>query len=375
MTVEKVSVVQEPGPSEMRDPVVRAEFKRARVWFGMAIAIALVVLLIHPLLIIFGGLVFAALLDGGVRLLGKVLPLPRPIRLLLVILMMFLFVGYVFYSIGVEIVAQAEQLGDILQAQAERVFGWASTLGLVPHQIDFMGLAQQALGSIGPLTSAVGSVVGAAGTFLMIFIIGLFVASEPRIYERGLQWMVPIHARPDFAVTIARMAITMRRLLAGRLVGMAFEGVFTGLLLWLVGVPMAMLLGLITGMLAFIPNIGAITSGVLMVAAGFSVGTAEGFWAIAIYFGVQNFDAYVVIPTVAKRTVDMPPALTLSSQVLASALFGVLGLALADPLVAMVKVLLERESEIGAREGMLEPASGETISVDVPDPAESASPG
>ena len=54
---EGIHVVQEPGPNEMRDPVIRAELKRASVWFGLAIAVALVVLLIQPLLIIFGGLV------------------------------------------------------------------------------------------------------------------------------------------------------------------------------------------------------------------------------------------------------------------------------------------------------------------------------
>ena len=61
---EEVSVVQEPGPNEMRDPVVRAELKRASVWFGLGIGVALIVLLIQPLLIIFGGLVFASMLDG-----------------------------------------------------------------------------------------------------------------------------------------------------------------------------------------------------------------------------------------------------------------------------------------------------------------------
>ncbi len=109
-------------------------------------------------------------------------------------------------------------------------------------------------------------------------------------------------------------------------------------------------------MLAFIPNIGALISGVLMVAVGFSAGQEQGIWAIIIYFAIQNFDGYVVIPMIAKNTVDMPPALTLSSQILASTLFGVLGLALADPLIAMIKVALERGSE--AALGDAEPGGG-----------------
>jgi predicted PurR-regulated permease PerM len=346
---EGVQVVHEPGPNELRDPIVRAELKRASVWFGLAIGTALVVLLVQPLLIIFGGLVFASMLDGGARLLGRVLPIPRGLRILIVVLCALGFVGGVFYLTGVQIAQQAEQLRATLEVQANRVVEWISSLGLMPGRADISGMAQQALGSIGRLTSAVGTVLGAAASLLMIVTIGLFVALEPRIYERGLQWMVPIAARDDFSVTIARMARMLRVLLAGRLFGMLFEGVLTWILLWIAGVPMALLLGIITGMLAFIPNIGAFVSGVLMVSVGFSAGPDTGLWAIAIYFGVQTFDGYVMIPLVAKRTVDLPPALTLSAQILASTLFGVMGLALADPIVAMIKVALESEAERAAK--------------------------
>ena len=126
---------------------------------------------------------------------------------------------------------------------------------------------------------------------------------------------------------------------------MAFEGVLTWIALAVGGVPMAMLLGIIAGILAFIPNIGAIITGVLMVAVGFSAGVHAGVWAIGTYFVVQTFDGYVVVPMVAKRTVDLPPALTLGAQILASALFGILGLALADPMTAAIKTALEQSSK------------------------------
>ncbi|HWK36891.1 AI-2E family transporter [Sphingomonas sp.] len=348
--MSKPDLVTAPGPNDGHDARTYAELKKASVWLGLAAAMALVVLLIQPLLIIFGGLVFASLLDGGVRLLGKVLPIPRGLRLTIVMVLAIAFVCVVFYLTGMQIAAQAEQLRTTLEVQANHVAGWLAELGVMPARSDLAGMAQQALGSVGRLTSAVGSAVGAIGSLLMIVIIGLFVAMEPRIYGRGLEWMVPLHSRPDFAITIERMSVTMRRLLAGRLLGMAFEGVFTWICLWIAGVPMALLLGIITGMLAFIPNIGAITSGVLMVAVGFSAGTYTGIAAIVIYFLVQNIDGYVVIPMIARRTVDLPPALTLSAQILASTLFGVLGLALADPIVAMIKVALERRSEQAAQD-------------------------
>jgi len=344
-------VVSEPGPNELRDPFVRKELKRATIWLGLAAAMALVVLLIQPLLIIFGGLVFASMLDGGVRLLGRVLPIPRGWRLLIVMLCVVAFILGVFYLTGVQVAAQAEQLGTTLEIQGNRVIAWASGMGLMPGRADINGLMQQALGSFGKVTSFVGSAVGAVASLLMVVVIGLFVAMEPRLYDRGLQWLVPSDARPEFAITIDRMALTLRRLLAGRLLGMLFEGTLIWIALTIGGVPMALVLGLIAGVLAFIPNIGAIVTGVLMVAVGFSAGVNTGWWAVATYFIVQNFDGYVVIPMVARRTVDMPPALTLSSQILASTLFGVIGLALADPMVAMIKVALERNSERAIDDG------------------------
>ena len=338
-------LVQGPGPNELRDPLVRRELKRAAVWLGLAAAMALVVLLIQPILIIFGGLVFASMLDGGVRLLGRVLPIARGWRLAIVVLLTILFIGGVVYMTGVQVADQFAQLRVTLEAQANRLIGWAGEHGMLPGRADLNALAQQALGSFGRLTSWLGTALGAMASLLMVVVIGLFVAIEPRLYERGLEWLVPSDMRGEWAITIDRMAHTMRRLLAGRLLGMLVEGVLIWLALWAAGVPMALLLGIITGMLAFIPNIGALVSGALMVAVGFSAGYEQGIWAIIIYFAIQNFDGYVVIPMIAKNTVDMPPALTLSSQILASTLFGVLGLALADPIVAMIKVALERGSE------------------------------
>ena len=148
MSKDSVSIVREPGPNEMRDPVMRAELRRASVWFGLAIATALVVLLIQPLLLIFAGLVVASMLDGGARLIRKVLPIPRGFALLIVVLLVISFVGGVVYLTGVEIAAQAEQLRQTLEAQAIRISGWLTELGIMPGAADLKDFAQQALGEV-----------------------------------------------------------------------------------------------------------------------------------------------------------------------------------------------------------------------------------
>jgi predicted PurR-regulated permease PerM len=313
---------------------------RATVWFGMALAIVGVIVLAQPLLLIVGGAIFAVFLDGGARLLGRYLPIPRGWRLVLVLLLGFGFIGWVFWFAGTTIAAQAEALRAVVTAQFGRLMEFAGSHGLVPPAEMSSNHGSQLLGGVGRLTSAVGTAIGALTSVIAMIVIGIFLASEPRIYDRGIAWMLPLRLRTGFYRVAEHVGFTLRRLLFGRLVGMIFEGIFTWIMLTLGGVPMAALLGLVTGVLAFIPNIGAITSGVLMVAVGFSAGPHQGVYAIFVYFFVQNIDGYLVVPYIARRTVDLAPAVVLAMQLLMGALFGILGVLFADPILATIKVVL-----------------------------------
>jgi len=337
--------VEEAGPVELRDPVVRHELKRASVWIGLVLAVAGLIFLAQPLLLIFAGIVLASMLDGGARLLGRVVPVGRGWRLAIVTLAAVGFVAWTIFFTGATIVAQAEALRATVTVQIDHMLAWANELGLVRGGVGVDQLSDQLMGSLGRLGSAVSTALGAITSLVMILVIGIFIAVEPRLYQRGIAWLLPMDSRERFYRTAERMGYTMRRLMAGRLIGMAVEGVGTWFLLLVGGVPMATLLGILTGLLAFLPNIGAIISGVLIVLAGFSVGVNSGFYAIAVYLVVQIVDGYLIVPYVARKTVDLAPALILSAQLLFGALFGFLGLALADPMLAMLKTALEQKSE------------------------------
>jgi predicted PurR-regulated permease PerM len=303
-----------------------------------------VIVLAEPLLLIFGGVVFAAILDGGTRLLGRVLPIGRGWRLLIISLLALAFIVGTVWFAGVQLTAQFAALRDIVTLQINRLLALGATYGLGVETVQPQQLLEQAMSSLGRLTSAVSSVLGGLTSLSMIIIIGLFIAVEPRIYERGIAWMLPSDVRGRYFRTSDRIGRTLRHLMAGRLLGMAVEGVGTWLLLLAGGVPMAALLGLLTGILAFLPNIGAIVSGALIILIGFSEGVNTGLWAIAVYLIVQIVDGYLIVPYVAKKTVDLAPALVLGAQVIFGALFGIMGLALADPLVAMMKAALDQKS-------------------------------
>lgn len=337
------------SPVELSDPRARFELTRAIIWISVILAVVLTYVLSQPLLLIVGGLVFASMLDGGARLLGRVLPIGRGWRITLVALLVFVFILGVISYAGLTLVGQFQALKSLVFDQVTRLQDWVNSTGLLPPSgIKLDAIGQQVMGSLGTLTSAVGTALGAVSSAAMIIVLGLFFAAEPRIYERGLVWLVPQDKRDDFFHTLAMMAKTLRLLMAGRLLGMAAEGAFIWVALSLVGVPFALLLGIITGILAFLPNIGAIISGALVILVGFSQGSHTGLMAVAVYIAVQIFDGYLVVPMVARRSVDLPQALVLGMQLLLGALFGLLGLMFADPIVAMAKVALERQSGLDA---------------------------
>src|SRR3546814_15823624 len=109
------------------------------------------------------------------------------------------------------------------------------------------------------------------------------------------------------------------------------------------------------------PTIGAFMSGVLFVRGGFSAGWDTGMWAIGVYLIVQTVDGYIIVPMVAKRSVDLAPALVLAAQLLFGALFGIIGLMLAEPIVAMATVAMERRYERKAGSTLAAPAASSRI--------------
>lgn len=339
------------SPAQIADPKLAFEARRAFMWVLVVGGAVLTVYMARSLLVVFGGMVFAAMIDGGARLLGRVLKIGRGWRIAIVLTLGVAFlVGTVIYA-GTTIALQAAELPRIIEEQIHAWAVWAQARGVAVDANALQSFGSQLASGVGTVTRALSGLLGGVASLILIGFLGIYIAIEPRLYERGVAWMLPEDRREDFYVTVSLMARQLRHLLGGRLFGMVVEGIFTWAMLAgyaLVNdgqpVPMAVLLGMITGMLAFIPNVGAVISGVLMVLVGFSGGTEMGLYTIFVYFFVQTIDGNVLVPLIARKTVDLAPALVLATQLVLGVMFGILGLALADPLVAMIKVALQRRS-------------------------------
>ena len=336
-----------PSPIEPRSGRARTTAATALIWITCAAAVWLAWQLAQALLLIFAGLVVAAGLRSAEDLLRKVLKIPHGLRLtIVVVVLMGLILGFLAFA-GVTLADQAQQLSTTVDAQLARLSGMARSLGLnIEPGHSLLARIQSLLdGHFDQVAAFIGSAVGGLGALLFAFTFGIYVAADARLYERGLEWLTPVAARGEMHATLVEMARVLRRWVAGRLVTMGIEGGFIFIGLSIVGVPLAGLLGLVSGVLAFIPNLGAMISGALIIAVGFSVGPTEGLWALAIYAAVQLIEGNVLTPLIEKRAVDLAPAVVLAAQLLFGLLFGILGVALADPIVALAKVALERRSK------------------------------
>ncbi len=327
-----------PSPIDL-SARARGAVTDAVVWLSLAAALLLAWHVASSLLLILAGIVFAAGLQGGERLLARFLPVRRSIRLGIVIALFLVAVSAFLFFAGTQIAAQTGQLQATLVAQSERLSTLAKDYGLGGNADPIAAMKAQIGNSIGKILTVLGGVAGVVGSIILIVVFGIFVAADPRLYERGIEWLTPEHRRASTKATLDEMAEMLSRWVGGRIVLMLFEGTLIFLGLSVVGTPLALLLALVTGLLAFIPNLGAIVSGALMIAIGFSAGTTVGLETIGVYVAVQLADQFVS-PMIEKRAVDLAPAIVLAAQLIFGVLFGIMGLILADPIVALVKVAL-----------------------------------
>ena len=190
------------------------------------------------------------------------------------------------------------------------------------------------------VTGIFSTTLGIFADFIIILFIGLYLAIEPGLYTRGVIRLAPASRRERARAVIDEVGNTLRWWLIGKAASMLVIGVLTAFGLWLLDVPLALTLGLLAAILTFIPNIGPILSVVPAALLALLHSPTRALYVILLYLGIQTIESYLLTPMVQRRTVQLPPALTIFAQVLLGVLVGGLGLALATPLTAAALVLV-----------------------------------
>jgi predicted PurR-regulated permease PerM len=115
---------------------------------------------------------------------------------------------------------------------------------------------------------------------------------------------------------------------------MAVIGVATSIGLWLLGIPMPIMLGMLAGLVSFVPTLGAILAIVPAVLVSFQQGPAAPFYVVGLYLIIQAVENNLLTPIVQQKAVDVPPVLMIIAQFFMGLFVGALGVAIATPMAA-----------------------------------------
>ena len=179
-----------------------------------------------------------------------------------------------------------------------------------------------------------------AGLMLIIFM-AIYIAADPNTYHRGLMHLFPHYMRERAGEVLSATATVLRKWLVTQLIAMATIAVVTTIALLILRVEAAFALGLIAGLLEFIPTVGPILSAVPAIAMGFLDSPEKALAVLLLYVGIQFMENHLLIPMLMKGGVDIPPVVTILAQALFTLLFGFLGLMVAVPAIAATMVAVK----------------------------------
>jgi predicted PurR-regulated permease PerM len=303
------------------------------------------------------------------NLLGRLVRLPHPLRLVIVCLTLAAMLSGIVFLGGTTIAQQATVLSNTIKSQLVTVKTFLEKNGIDTSYFDLGNQAETPSASssssatpsappartfpgAGAIASSGGAIVSqtlklllgtvsAVGNFFIVLFLGLAFAAQPAVYRNGLLFMAPAKHRARATVIVDRIGETLERWLIAQMLTMAAVFLVTWIGLEIIGIQGSFILGIQAGLLAFIPTVGAIIAGLIVVLASLASGWVAALSALILFLGVHALESYVLTPIIQRQALDIPPATLFAFQILLGIVFGVWGLALALPLMAIAKVMID----------------------------------
>jgi predicted PurR-regulated permease PerM len=265
--------------------------------------------------------------------------------LLIVVLILATLVGLGSWWIAPHLVIQAEELGKALPLGLEQGRAWL-------QDYEWSQKLLEELPSLGELTPAAGNLLigvsnffsGVFGLLTNLFVslfIGLYLAFQPNMYLHGIFKLLPKSKRPRAQEVVQAIGESLKWWLVGRIFAMVVLGLMVGIGLWLLDIPLALILGILTGLLSFVPAIGAILAVIPAALIALTQSPLNMLYVLVLYVGAQIVESYLLTPAVQQYAVLMPPAVAIAAQLILGILAGPFGVALAFPLAVAGLVLIK----------------------------------
>lgn len=323
--------------------IARRTIPAAAIAIAFVVFVAVFYYAASAFFIVLGALLVATIFDGLSRPL-QWLGLPRAVALAIVFLLFLAVIaGGVWWS-GATVANEASALASMVREQANTVLQNLEQWGVIDDAaaIEDANISElmPSAGVVSSAGSAVFAVVGGLGNVFIVLFLAAFIAWQPVLYRNGFVSLFPKARRARIADTIEDSAHALRMWIAGDVISMLTVFTVSWLGLWLIGMPYAFLLAVQAGLLAFIPTLGAFVAGLPIILTGLSVSPTMALYGLGVYILIQFVESNVTTPIAQRFTTSLPPALTLGMQLLFGLLFGLAGVILAVPAVAILLVVV-----------------------------------
>ena len=296
------------------------------------------------LLILFGTVMFSVILSRASTGLHRRLHIPRGLALALVVIVILLALGTILFLFGARIEVQGAQLSDTLPSAVDRLKTLVSGYSWGPKIIDeiqHINVASAGGNFLSHALGAVSSALGVVTDLLLIFFGSLYLAAQPDLYLRGTLSLIPPAYRVRGAKVMGALYEGLGHWLIGQFISMAVVGAAFGIALSIIGVPSAIVLGLIAALLEFVPLIGPVIATVPAMLEALTQGVSSVVWVAVAFLVIQQCESNLLVPYIQKRAVELPPVIALFATVTFSLLFGATGLIFAVPLTVCIMIAVQ----------------------------------
>ncbi|WP_234854145.1 AI-2E family transporter [Paracoccus everestensis] len=335
----------------------------------IAMVMALVLLLAamwqwsNVLLMGFGAILIAIALRAGAAVLHRRAGIGLKPGVLLCALAATLVIAGIVAGAGPSISDQFGQLIGSLPAALDQVNAWLSDSSLgqfLERRLESAEAAGETTpgGSLpslfGYVTGTLTTVLGGVANLVLLVTVAIFLALDAPMYRGGALRLVPPSYRARAGQIADELARSLGRWMGGQALDMVLVALVTGLGLWLLGVPLALVLGLIAGLTNIIPVVGPFLSGIPAVLFALTQGFDLAVYVALLFVVVQQVEGNLLMPLIQRYAADLPPALTVLAILAFGGLFGFAGIVLATPLLLVTIILVKRiyvEDVLGDRQG------------------------
>ncbi|NLC59505.1 MAG: AI-2E family transporter [Armatimonadetes bacterium] len=334
---------------------------------AVTVSAVLLYLFLRPLLTVVGlfllGTLLAAVLHLPLTWLQERTRLPRGVAAVaLVLLLAALGAAALWWLLPIllgQVVELAEgfpgayaQVRDTLLRLAQRNPALAEYVRHQVERADLQAMAAQVLMQVGLLGTAL---VRALLAGLLVLVVALYSLLYPLPLVRGLLILWPPAERQRVAASVQASLHKVRAWAGGMAVAMLAVGVLSMLALRLLGVPYALLFGVIAALLEVVPTLGPILAALLPMAVAFFQEPLRALWVALAFFAIQQVENNLLVPYIFAGALRMHPVLVLFAVLMMGTLFGVLGVFVSIPLLAVVQAVVQEFAR---------PPGGETQAAD-----------